>query len=410
MINEMIQDSDVKLTLEFTERMIQTSGERLAGSPGSKKAADSIKKEFESYCDSVTTEKFTFSPNAFLGYIRLLVILYVISTVFLWIQRPFYSVVLISIGILTMVMEFFFYKEFIDPLWQKKTGHNVIGTIEPEDEVKQQIIISGHHDCAYVFNFLYYQPKLYPLRLYGGLGSVFLMFLIPLIWSIFKLITGREPLLGTIWKITATILLLLVLQMWFFRGNKGTPGAGDNMIAVAVANQMGHIIATAKKSGQPLKHTRIILGSWDAEEAGLRGARAYCKLHEDELKKIPTYNFNMDCLYSLDDLFFLTTDINGSVNLSEKMAKECEQIAHQKGYKATKKPIAFLTGGTDAGEFGKIGVEATSLIAMPWGNDSRASVYHTPDDKVEAIEPEIVKASLKILYEYCMQKDQKISI
>ena len=407
--NKVIQDSDVNATLEFTQKLVKNSGERLAGSPGSKKAAESIKKEFETYCDSVTTEKFIFSPNAFLGYIRLLVVLYVMSTVFLWINLPFIAVVLISIGILSMVMEFFLYKEFIDPFWQKKLGHNVIGTIEPEGEVKQQIIISGHHDCAYVFNFLYYQPKLYPIRLYGGLGSVFLMFLIPLIWSIVKMIIGPVPLIGTIWKIAATILLLIVLQMWFFRGNKGTPGAGDNMIAVAVTNQIGHILAKAKQNGHPLKHTRIILGSWDAEEAGLRGARAYCNNHKQELKKIPSFNFNMDCIYHHDELFFLTTDVNGSIKLSDEMASDCQKIAQSKGYKVDTKPIAFLTGGTDAGEFGRIGVEATCLIAMPWGNSSRASVYHTPNDKVEAIEPEAVKASLEILHGYILQKDQNIS-
>ncbi|MHA1674457.1 MAG: M28 family metallopeptidase [Promethearchaeota archaeon] len=400
--------TDAKNALKFTEDIIKQTGPRLTGDPSNALGVNLIKDKFDPICDEVQKESFSVHPKAFLGYIRLIVSLYVVSTVFIWVNLPLLAGILITVGLSALVFEFFLYYEYVDAFWVKKTGTNVVGIIEPEKEVKQQILISGHHDSAFVFNFLIHQPKLYSFRLFGGIGSAALLWIFSWIWSIFQAITNRNPNWAIVFKIFTLVSLLIVLQMWFFRGNEGTPGAGDNLISVGIAHEIGKKIAKMKKEGKGLDHTRIMICSWDAEEAGLRGARAYAKKHKEELTQIPTYNFNIDCPYTLADLFFLTSDINGSVKLSTKMAKECEEIAHSMNYPATHKPIAFLLGGTDAAELAKIGVEATTLMAMPWGNSERAAEYHTPDDTVDAIEPEVVEAALNIVWGYIEKKEAEI--
>ena len=149
-----------------------------------------------------------------------------------------------------------------------------------------------------------------------------------------------------------------------------------------------------------MENTRIIIASFDAEEEGLRGARAFSKLHEKELKKLPTYLLNTDCAYNLDDLFFLTSDINGTVKLDEDLANTLVDISKENGYKAVSKPIAFLTGGTDAGELAKIGVKSTTLIGMPWSNETRSSVYHTENDTLEHVQKEIIDAAITIFIQF----------
>jgi hypothetical protein len=394
---------EVKSIFAFTEKVIDACGPRITGDPSTHKAAGMIREELETYCDSVATESFSVHPNSFLGWIRLLVVMYVISTVSLWLQWPGIAAFCMIFSVLTMTLEFFLYKEFIDPFWKKKIGKNVIGIIEPTGEAKHQVIVSGHHDSAYVFNFLYYQPKLYPIRLYGSLGSVAYVLILSLVWWIIQLLPQASLGSGVILflQISTSTLLLLVLQMWFFRGSKGTPGAGDNMVSVAIANQIGK-----KFANERLKHTRVIIASWDSEEAGLRGARAYCKEHREALLATPTFNFNMDCPFTLKELFFLNTDVNGSVQLSKEMADECVSIAKSLGHEADAKPIAFLTGGTDAGEFGRIGVDATCLIAMPWGNSDHEAVYHTPNDTIDAIEPAAVEAAFQIVSTFIQNKDK----
>ena len=165
-----INSPDANDVLQFTGEIIDKFGPRLTGDQSTKKAADLLKDEFGKYCDSTELQEFDVHPKAFLGWIKLLTILYTISVILLWIDLPLIAAIGITIGIIIMVMEFFLYYEFVDIFWKKKKGYNVIGKIEPKGEVKQQIIISGHIDSAYIFNFFVYQPKLYSLRILGGIG------------------------------------------------------------------------------------------------------------------------------------------------------------------------------------------------------------------------------------------------
>jgi aminopeptidase YwaD len=201
-----------------------------------------------------------------------------------------------------------------------------------------------------------------------------------------------------------TLTLPWIVKLWSFASKEGTPGAGDNLIASAIAVEVARYFSDSKE----LQHTRIIAASYDSEESGLRGARAFFKRHKhnESLLMGKVYNFNIDCPYEAKEIFFLTSDINGSVKLSESMAQRCTRIAHTLGYDAVSKPIAMLTGGTDAAEAAKVGIEATTLMAMPWDNSSRSSVYHTPQDTPDAIEPEAVEISLEIAIHVIKEIDQ----
>ena len=406
-----INSSDTNDVLQFTGKIIDKFGPRLTGEPSTKKTADLLKDEFGEYCDSTELQEFDVHPKTFLGWIKLLVIIFTLDIILLWINQALLAAIGITIGIIIMIMEFFLYFEFVDIFWKKKKGYNVIGKIEPKGEVKQQIIISGHIDSAYIFNFFVHQPKLYALRILGGIGFVVLMFIGSWVWVIIQAITRAPP---ATWysltlKILMTVSIILVVQLYFFNSNKGTPGAGDNLVSVCIADKVGKKYSEQKKNGKGLNNTRLIIAGWDGEECGLRGARAYVKKNIAKMKAIPTYNFNMDCPYILNELFFLTTDVNCSVKLSENMAMECKEISEKLGYPAKLKPIEFLTGGTDAGEFGRVGIEATTLVAMPWGGNKRYDAYHTPKDVVSAIEPEAVEAALKIICEYITKKDMELN-
>ena len=304
-----------------------------------------------------------------------------------------------------MVFQFFLYKHSIDFLYPKKPAKNVIAIVEPEDEVKQQIIISGHHDSARVFNFYIHQPKLYGLRIIGGIGILITVFILSLVLSFVAL----PDLYLLILAILASMGALIVLQLWFFASSEATPGAGDNLIASVMAQEALRQVSRNKKEGNGLRHTRVIAISFDAEEEGLRGAYAYAKQHQEDLTKVPTYLYNIDCPFYLNDLFFLTSDINGSIKLSQSFADECQASANHLGYHAVTKPITFLTGGTDAAELAKVGVEATTLLAMPWDNSERASVYHTPNDTLDKIEKPVIRAGLEIFFDLISKKDRSVA-
>ncbi|MDY0278588.1 MAG: M20/M25/M40 family metallo-hydrolase [Acholeplasma sp.] len=387
----MKQITEIKdKAFNLADEIIKTTGPRLAGTKEAKQAAEILSNKLNAFADETKIEEFFLHKGAFLGWIRILVGCYLLAIVFLWFNLPIVSLVLALLSILVLVLQFFFYLPIIDIFYPKRKGYNVVGYIEPKDEVKNQVIVSGHHDSANIFNFLIHQPKLYNLRVTGSILFVILLcvFALPVQFiqnGIFQIIVKTFLSLG----------LLIILQMWFFASRKGTPGAGDNLIASTMAVEIGRYFSENK-----LNHTRVIVVSFDAEEEGLRGARAYAKKHQELFKVYPTTLLNTDCAYNLDDLFFLTSDINNTVKLSKELADELVETAKDLNYKAVTKPIAFLTGGTDAGELAKVGVKSTTLIGMPWSNEARSNVYHTPNDTLDNVDPRIIEASIEIFIEY----------
>ncbi len=402
-----------KNALEMVSTIIQRFGSRLSGSSACLDTAKVLADELQPVCDRVESEAFTLHPAAFLGWIRIMVALYPIALIFFWFSLPLIALILMVGGLLIMVYEFLLYRQVIDRWYPKVTGKNVYGIIEPEHAVEKTIVFSGHHDSAYVFNFLTYKPHLYVIRIGIGLGAFVVLTLASLAQTIANLATGNffaRGSLSLIFLLCAIALTLAspwVLQLWFFASDKGSPGAGDNLISSAMAVQLAHYFKQNADNGNPLQNTRVVFASFDGEEAGLRGSRDFYNRHRNDVSVLSkkSWNFNVDCPYNSKDLSFLTSDINGSVKLSQEMATQCVGIAKSMGFEAFSQPIAFLTGGTDAGEAAKAGLEAVTLMAMSLGKTKEPRVYHTLDDLPEAIDPHVVEQALSIAIRFIEQLD-----
>jgi len=396
--------------LDLTGRLINRFGPRPAGSDKSRKTADALKAEAEFFADAAWSEDFPVRPGAFLGWIRILVVLYIMSVAFIWVGLYLPAALLVTLGLGIMVGQFFLYRELIDRFYPRRTGRNVLASIEPAGEVRGQLIISGHHDSAHVFNFLVYQPALYPVRVMGAIGIHVLLMLVS--WTLFfwQVAAGSGPAWGGIAAGLFTLLFLLVGQLWWFASAKSTPGAGDNLASSAAAWEALRVIAGRKASGESLNHLRLVAASWDAEEAGLRGARSWASNRADGRLDLPTWNLNLECLYNSGDFFFLTSDINGTVQLSAGLAGRCRRLLGEYGHDVPAKPIEFLTGGTDAGELARGGAEATTLIGMPWGNSARSSVYHTPGDVLETVSQEAVAEAIQLAVDLAEDLDRELIV
>ncbi len=408
-----INESHVQRVFDFTNEVVEKYANRLAGTEACRNAANRIKEEFTKNCDadSVRIEDFTVHPKSFLKYIPALVVLYFICSTLLYFQFPLPALIGYSLGILLFYCQFVRYWETFDPLFPKATGYNVFGSIEPEGEVKQQIIVSGHHDAAYVFQLIAHAPKYYAKFITAGIAFLLLGFFVSLIETALVVFRGSVPEWAHPWlPLVLLVGAIFVLPLAFFTTRQVSPAAGDNMIAVAITNETAKLFHDAKQAGtNPLRHTRLMMTSFDAEEAGLRGARAFCRKHRPELLHTKTYVLNIDTLYKVKDLNFLHRDLNNSVKLSHEMAQECVDVAKSLGYVARISSMPFGAGSTDAAEFGKIGVEATNMAAISFdiSKFSEGLVYHTPNDLTNYIEPEVVEAALKIARDYILKKDSE---
>lgn len=396
-----------RAAMELTKEVTTRWTARLAGSEACLACGDYLKEQLGTFCDQTDSQEFQVRPGAFLGYIRINIVLFFLSLIALYVQYIGLATALASLALLITVLEFFIYKEFVDFLFPLKKGQNVFGQIEPSGEVKQQIIISAHHDSAHIFNFLENEPASYVRRVVGGTLSQLLLFLFS--WLLLLLQLMGTPSLTLHWVLTGilTVAGLSVWRLWFFYAKEGTPGAGDNLVCTALAMEVGKYFARQKMGGNSLQHTRIMIASWDAEECGLRGARAYTQKYKKELQSLPSYNFNLECMYDHRELKFLVSDLNNFVPLSTEMATECTQAAKHLGLDMGLVKFPFLAGGTDAAEFAKIGVEATTLAAMSWTIKEAEIAYHTTRDTVEAVDEEAVSQSMAVAIQYVLDKDRQ---
>lgn len=403
--------TEVRRAFEFTDEVVEGYPGRLTGTGSCHKAAHRIRQEFEKFCDtgSVKAEEFTSHPWSFLKYIPGLVVVYFISAVLLYFQYPWVAFACMALSLFVFIAQFGFYWHLLDPLFPARRGLNISGVIEPEGEVRQQVVISAHHDAAYAFQILTHCPKLYtPLMAFGVLMLVVAL-LVALAASILSLFGIALPQWVAVVLMVAGIFELPFL---FFTTSQVVPGAGDNMIAVAITAEIGRLFGEASKAGNNvLEHTRLILTSFDAEEAGLRGARAFIRTHRDWLLGTKTHALNLDTLYHLRYLAFLDRDLNSIVKLSHDMAQQCVDIATSLGYKARVSQMSPGGGSTDAAAFGEAGIDATNLAAMSFNirDYEQGFVYHTPNDLSKYIEPGAVEAALKIVRQYILDKDREAS-
>ena len=153
--------------LESTQRIINACGPRLAGSSSNKHTAELLKDELTISSDKVHVEEFTFHRGAMYssGYIFTVSYLIAASILFVGGASVYFSLAVFIFGIIYVFLQGTAFMEVFDFLFPKATGWNVYGVVEPKEDVKQQVIVAGHHDTAYVFRWLLRWQKLYVIRI-----------------------------------------------------------------------------------------------------------------------------------------------------------------------------------------------------------------------------------------------------
>lgn len=387
-------DSTIKQILALTGRILEKCGTRAPGTQSALDAADDLSENMEQYFGSVRKERFTMHPGSLINIGRIVGAVYILALIMLIIggALSYIPAVLCIISLMYTFIHFFLYGTLFDNLFRKQPGCNVVGTIEPSGPVRKQVIISGHHDSAYVFNFFSKFEKLAGIRLI--LAIAFFIFITAL--SIARFVgavsTGASQSLGGVDLIIALVGLLFIIPAIFFISTKASPGAGDNLNGSSTAIHIGRLFSQS----HTLQNTRLIILSTDGEEAGQRGAIAYTLSHRDELKRTPSYIINIDSIYIKSELAVMLRDIHGFVPLSKSLAGICLETAAALGYSMKTITLPFGSG-TDAAPFSRLGVAAASIIAMPTSLFEQGHTYHTLNDTVENIEPEAVKAVFDIV-------------
>ena len=350
------------------------------GSKGEQQAceymADVLKNECG--CERADVESFKENPGSFFGWIYF-TITFVLAAVAISFFYPLVSIILIVVGLLIVFMQFGLYKKFIDRFFPEKTGHNVTAVKSCKGEVKRRIFFNGHPDAAWEWPVNY---KLGGVGFEGhavicGIGAVY--YLVISIMLVAKngleyVSFDADETLGLLRLIGLVFVPFLIGLYWMWNENRIVDGANDNLSGC----YMGIAILKAlKEEGIEFENTEVGVILTGSEEAGLRGAKAWCAAHKGEFDDVPTFIFSYDTIHDPKYLMTNYRDLNGTVKADKDVSDLFMEAAKELDISCRKGWVPPLGGATDSAAFAQAGFRATGVTGL---NHKLEDYYHTRRD------------------------------
>lgn len=350
------------------------------GSKGEQQAceymADVLKNECG--CERADVESFKENPGSFFGWIYF-TITFVLAAVAISFFYPLVSIILIVVGLLIVFMQFGLYKKFIDRFFPEKTGHNVTAVKSCKGEVKRRIFFNGHPDAAWEWPVNY---KLGGVGFEGhavicGIGAVY--YLVISIMLVAKngleyVSFDADETLGLLRLIGLVFVPFLIGLYWMWNENRIVDGANDNLSGC----YMGIAILKAlKEEGIEFENTEVGVILTGSEEAGLRGAKAWCAAHKGEFDDVPTFIFSYDTIHDPKYLMTNYRDLNGTVKADKDVSDLFMEAAKELDISCKKGWVPPLGGATDSAAFAQAGFRATGVTGL---NHKLEDYYHTRRD------------------------------
>lgn len=350
------------------------------GSKGEQQAceymADVLKNECG--CERADVESFKENPGSFFGWIYF-TITFVLAAVAISFFYPLVSIILIVVGLLIVFMQFGLYKKFIDRFFPEKTGHNVTAVKSCKGEVKRRMFFNGHPDAAWEWPVNY---KLGGVGFEGhavicGIGAVY--YLVISIMLVAKngleyVSFDADETLGLLRLIGLVFVPFLIGLYWMWNENRIVDGANDNLSGC----YMGIAILKAlKEEGIEFENTEVGVILTGSEEAGLRGAKAWCAAHKGEFDDVPTFIFSYDTIHDPKYLMTNYRDLNGTVKADKDVSDLFMEAAKELDISCKKGWVPPLGGATDSAAFAQAGFRATGVTGL---NHKLEDYYHTRRD------------------------------
>ena len=374
------KDKAAQYMIKEITHICKTFEKRAPGSKGEHQACEYMAKVLKNDCgcDTATVESFKENPGSFYGWI-FFTITFVLAAVVLFFFAPIISVILIVAGLAIVLAQFGVYKKLLDPLFKEKTGHNVTAIKKCTGETKRRIVFNGHPDAAWEW------PVNYALGGVGfeghailcGVGAVYYI-VVSIIYMIkngvgFGVADTSDPVVKAgLWGLIFVPFLIGLYFMVNYR--RVVDGANDNLSGC----YMGIAVLKAlKDEGIEFENTELAVVLTGSEEAGLRGAKAWCEQHKGEFDDVPTFIFSYDTINDPKYLMTNYRDLNGTVKADKDVSDLFMEAAQAVNVPCKKGWVPPLGGATDSAAFAQAGFRATGVTGL---NHNLESYYHTRKD------------------------------
>lgn len=354
---------------------------REPGSIGEKKACEYMAKVLKEDCgcERADVEPFKENPRSFLGWL-FFTLTFVLAAIVLYFFSPVVSVILIVLGLLLALLQFGLYFKTIDKVFPEKTGHNVTAIKKCKGETKRRIIFNGHPDAAWEW------PVNYALGGVGfeahaliGFAGAFYYLILAIIQLVQNGSVGADPStpLGKAGLIGLIFVPFLIGLYFMVNYRRVVDGANDNLSGC----YMGIALLKAlKDEGIEFENTELGVVLTGSEEAGLRGAKAWCEAHKDEFSDVPTFIYSYDTIHDPKFLMVNYRDLNGTVKADKDASDLFMEAADELKIQCKKGMVPPLGGATDSAAFAQAGMRAAGITGL---NHKLESYYHTRRDSYD---------------------------
>ena len=393
------RDSISYITEEITH-ICRKIGRRSPGSAGEKAAAEYFAGLLEKDCGcaDVQVESFREHPDAFYGYFYFSAFCDILCCLTFFVS-PWLSILFGLLGLLLFIFHFVLYRPVLDPFFPEREGTNVTAVRPCSGEVKQRIFLNGHTDAAWEFPLNY---------LFGGI--VFeLPGLLATVGVFYYLFVSVCALFGAVWAESAgrwglLFLPFFVLLTITYNPLRVVDGANDNlsgcMIGVALLRQM-------EKNGITLENTEVGVILTGSEEAGLKGAKAWCEAHKDDYNDVPTCIIAYDSIYNPRELMVNRRDLNNTVDSDEDLCDYFLLAAEDAGVPCKAGKVPLFGGSTDSAAFTQGGFRSMGITGL---SHLLERFYHTRLDTPENLNPTALENCLKATEEFIRQADLSLCL
>ena len=395
-------DEITHICKDMPKRTPGEEGERIA----CEYMADVLKKDCG--CERSDVESFKENPGSFFGWIYI-TITCVLAGLIAYFFLPILGFALIVFGFYVMIMQFGLYKKAFDFLFPEKTGTNVTAIKKCTGEVKGRVFFNGHPDAAWnwpVNNK--FGGKVYEANIViVVLGALFLMGCN----LAAAILTGFKPMIlkpenGVLFWLGIANLAFVPFYFGMYRmwdPNTTVDGANDNLTACLMGIA---ILKAMKDEGIELEHTEVGVILSGSEEAGLRGAKAWCEQHKGEFDDVPTWIYSFDTIHDPKFLGVNYRDLNATVKADKEVSDSFMEAAKELGIPCNKTLVPPFGGATDSAAFAQAGFRATGITAL---NHVLEDYYHTLKDSYDNLNKDCLADCYAISVRALENFDKKIS-
>ncbi len=401
--------------LRNIKKICKEIGPRCAGSEKELEAQKWMAAELETTCDEVKIEDFRLAPWAFMSWVQLTVVLTTAAAALLFLTHflPAFAlyftaaaVALVVIAFFFVITEFLFYKQALDPFMKKATSHNVVAVRKPTGEVKRRIIFSGHADSAPEWRFTYWGgPKLMLPSIVLGLGGALFTLVANIIALVLIARGAAADQSRLIWILSIVNICLVPIFLWcllFYNKKRIVDGANDNLTGCLISMAVPRFM---QDHDIRFENTEVMVLCTGSEEAGLRGAKAFCKAHADEFKAekdVETIFFGLDTVRDYDFMTIYHRDMTGTVHNSEEVSKLMYEAGKLCGLDLPYGSVFF--GSSDAAAVTQAGIKAACFAAM---DPAPARYYHTRLDTADNMDLKTIEAGVDLVLNSAFLFDEK---